>query len=137
MNSSFRQRHREKGREREKKNISKFKHGFLESAALCVFFVFFSQAQRPFQKERLILIIRRLFLFVLFCFVFHLCGGGRINGAGDSFDRPPRLSTQVHVKLSQLWLRSRHTITTRGTKGNSKKKKNLCANWSEAKKQQS
>ena len=62
------------------------------------------------------------FCFVFF-FFFHLCGGGRISGAGDSFDKPPRLSTQAHVKLSQLWLRSLHTITTRGTKGNSKKKK--------------
>lgn len=39
-NSSCRQRERKKGRERQKskgeKNISKFKHGFLESVALCV-----------------------------------------------------------------------------------------------------
>lgn len=62
-----------------------------------------------------------MFCFILF--IFHLCGGGRISGTGDSFDKPPRLSTQAHVKPSQLWLRSLHTTTTRGTKGNSKKKK--------------
>lgn len=114
-NSSCRQR------EKEKNNIIKFKHGFLKSVT------FFKDSlaqslQMPFQKERLILIIRRLVLFVLFVslslsFFFHLCGGGRISVAGNSFDKPPRLSTQAHVKLSQLWLRSLHTITTRGTKG--------------------
>lgn len=57
----------------------------------------------------------------MFYFVFHLCGGGRISGACDSFDRPPHLRAQAHVKWSQLWLRSRHTITASGTKGNSEK----------------
>lgn len=111
----------------EEKN-SKFKHAFLESAALCYYyFSFFSLAQRQFQKERLILIIRRPFPF-LFYFVFHLCGGGRISGACDSFDRPPHLCAQAHVKWSQLWLRSRHTITASGTKGNSEKGKKVpCA----------
>lgn len=63
----------------------------------------------------------------MFYFVFHLCGGGRISGACDSFDRPPHLCAQAHVKWSQLWLRSRHTITASGTKGNSEKGgKNSC-----------
>lgn len=36
-----------------------------------------------------------------------------MSGAGDSFDRPPRLCThKAHVKLSQLWLRSQHTTVT-------------------------
>lgn len=94
----------------------------ISGVVLLLFFFFSSQAQRHFQKERLILIIRRPFPF-LFYFAFHLCGGGRISGACDSFDRPPHLSSQAHVKLSQLWLRSAHTITARGTKGNSERGK--------------
>lgn len=52
--------------EKWKKKNNKFKHAFLESAALC-YFSFFSLAQRQFQKERLILIIRPFPLcFILF-----------------------------------------------------------------------
>lgn len=53
-------------RKNGRKKPCKFKHAFLESAALCYYFAFFSLAQRQFQKERLILIIRRPFPF---CFI--------------------------------------------------------------------
>lgn len=62
----------------------------------------------------------------MFNSVFHHCGGGRISGACDSFDRPPHLCAQAHVKWSQLWLRSRHTITASGTKGNSEQGEKSC-----------
>lgn len=104
----------------EEKKPSKFKQAFLESVALWYYyFSFFSVAQRQFQKERLILIIRRPFPFSFILF----SGGGRRSGACDSFDRPPHLCTRAHVKWSQLWLRSQHTITASGTKGNSEKGK--------------
>lgn len=113
-NSSCRQRGGEKN------NIIKFKHGFLKSVTLWFFF-FKEPSSEPtdaFPKGEINIDNKKAgpFCFVCFSF-FHLCGGGRISGAGDSFDKPPRLSTQAHVKPSQLWLRSLHTIATRGTKG--------------------
>lgn len=109
---------RKKGREGEAEK-SKWKKTLASSNM-----VFLNQplAQRPFQKREINIDNMKAILFV-----FPLCSGGRIGSAGDSFDRPPRLSTRAHVKSSQLWLRSRHTITNRGTKGNSKrKKKSVC-----------
>lgn len=110
---------RKRGREGEaekskwKKTLASSNMGFLNQPL----------AQRAFQKREINIDNMKAILFV-----FSLCSGGRIGSAGDSFDRPPRLSTRAHVKSSQLWLRSRHTITNRGTKGNSKrkKKKSVC-----------
>lgn len=100
---------------------------------IIIIIIIFQPSSKAFPKKGLILIIRRLLPF-LFYFAFHLCGGRRISGACDSFDRPPHLSSQAHVKLSQLWLRSPHPITARGTKGTSERGKSpVCGEGCELK----
>lgn len=88
--------------------------------------------QMPFQKERLILIIRRPVLFVLFLFFFPSLWWRKNKRRRRFLWQNPLVSlhthTQTHVKPSQLWLRSLHTIANQRNKRKLKKKrgKKIC-----------
>lgn len=68
----------------------------------------------PFQKRKINIDNKKsLSVCFLFFLLPHCCVGGKITGA---------VIRQAHVKLSQLWLRSLLTISTWGTKEESKTK---------------